>query len=64
MKGNVVNILSGTGFVCVCVCVCVCVYACVRALSVININADISTTELETNCESGRDWDWTIQAKK
>jgi len=24
-------------------------------LSVININADISTTELETNCESGTD---------
>ncbi len=64
---------------CVCVCVCVCAQAwsiCTRPdrknshenfcilLSVININADISTTELETNCESGRDWDWKKQAKK
>lgn len=64
MKEKVVNVLSGAGFVCVCAQAW---SRCTRPdrknshenfcilLSVININADISTTELETNCESGRD---------
>jgi len=33
-------------------------------LSVININADISTTELETNCESGTDRERETNTKK